>query len=58
MPGAAVGSAVAKRGQNNEPAATGSEDQVEQLEKLAKLKEEGILTEEEFQAKKKQILGL
>lgn len=28
------------------------------LEKLASLKEKGIITEEEFQAKKKQILGL
>jgi hypothetical protein len=32
--------------------------QIAQLEKLAKLKEQGILTEEEFNAKKKQILGL
>ena len=29
-----------------------------ELEELAKLKDEGILTEEEFAAKKKQILGL
>lgn len=29
-----------------------------QLEKLAELKEKGIITEEEFNAKKKQILGL
>lgn len=29
-----------------------------QLEKLAELKEKGIVTEEEFQAKKKQILGV
>ena len=31
---------------------------LEQLEKLASLKEKGIVSEEEFQAKKKQILGL
>jgi len=31
---------------------------LEDLEKLAELKEKGIITEEEFQAKKKQILGL
>lgn len=31
---------------------------LDNLEKLAKLKEQGILTEEEFTAKKKQILGL
>jgi len=29
-----------------------------ELEKLAELKEKGIITEEEFNAKKKQILGL
>jgi putative oligomerization/nucleic acid binding protein len=29
-----------------------------ELEQLAALKQQGILTEEEFQAKKKQILGL
>ena len=29
-----------------------------ELEKLAELKDKGIITEEEFQAKKKQILGL
>lgn len=31
---------------------------VDELEKLAELKEKGILTTEEFEAKKKQILGL
>ncbi len=34
------------------------DDQIAQLEKLGKLKDEGILTQEEFDAKKKQILGL
>ncbi|MEN8252380.1 MAG: SHOCT domain-containing protein [Patescibacteria group bacterium] len=29
----------------------------EELEKLAKLKEQGVITEDEFQAKKSQILG-
>lgn len=33
-------------------------DVVEQLEKLAALKDQGILTEEEFSAKKQQLLGL
>jgi len=33
-------------------------DTTAELEKLAGLKEKGILTEEEFTAKKKQILGL
>lgn len=31
---------------------------LDELEKLAELKEKGIITEEEFSAKKKQILGL
>jgi len=33
-------------------------DSIGQLERLAELKERGILTEEEFNAKKKQILGI
>jgi len=31
---------------------------INDLEKLAKLRDEGIITEEEFQAKKRQILGI
>jgi hypothetical protein len=34
------------------------DDMTVQLEQLAELKNKGILTEEEFQAKKKQILGI
>lgn len=34
------------------------QDPYVELEKLGQLKAEGILTDEEFQAKKKQILGL
>lgn len=33
-------------------------DYIEELERLAELKQNGIITEEEFEAKKKQILGL
>ena len=40
------------------PSAGGADDTTAQLEQLAKLKQEGILTEEEFTAKKKQILGI
>jgi hypothetical protein len=36
----------------------GEGDYLDELERLAELKEQGILTEEEFQAKKKQLLGL
>lgn len=40
------------------PAAPAADPMVEQLTQLAKLKDAGILTEEEFAAKKAQILGL
>ena len=33
-------------------------DYVAELEQLAQLRDQGILTPEEFEAKKKQILGL
>ena len=39
-------------------AATSTDDQIAQLEKLASLQQQGILTPEEFAAKKAQILGL
>ena len=39
-------------------AAAVTEEQVTELERLAKLKEEGILTDEEFAAEKARILGL
>jgi hypothetical protein len=38
--------------------AAGMDDTAAQLQELAKLKEQGILTEDEFTAKKKQILGI
>jgi Short C-terminal domain len=40
------------------PAAPQEPDYVAQLEKLASLKQQGVITEEEFEAKKKQILGI
>jgi hypothetical protein len=39
-------------------APAGEPDYAAELEKLAQLKNSGVLTEEEFQAKKKQILGI
>lgn len=39
-------------------AAPAEPDYAAELEKLAQLKAQGILTEEEFEAKKKQILGI
>ena len=40
------------------PAAPTQPDYAAELEQLAQLKAQGILTEEEFEAKKKQILGI
>jgi len=39
------------------PAGADMEDKVKQLQQLAQLKEQGILTEEEFAAQKAKILG-
>jgi hypothetical protein len=40
------------------PAATAADPMVEQLTQLAALKDQGILTEDEFAAKKAKILGI
>ena len=40
-----------------QPATTASEDPVDRLEKLADLRDRGVLTPEEFEAQKKRILG-
>jgi hypothetical protein len=40
------------------PAAPAQQDEMAEIQKLAQMKEQGILTEEEFTAKKKQILGI
>lgn len=39
------------------PASNSNDDMISQLERLAKLKEQSILTEDEFQAQKRKILG-
>ncbi len=36
----------------------GQPSYIDELERLAKLKDEGVITEEDFEAKKKQLLGL
>lgn len=42
-----------------QPVATpAGDDPIDQVRRLAQLRDDGILTEEEFQAKKTQILGL
>jgi hypothetical protein len=40
------------------PAAPAEPDYMAELEQLAQLKAQGILTDEEFEAKKKQLLGI
>jgi len=40
------------------PTATPEPEYVGELERLAQLREQGILSEEEFEAKKKQLLGI
>jgi uncharacterized Zn finger protein len=42
----------------DEPPQQDVDDQISQLEQLGKLRDDGILTEQEFAAKKQQILGL
>ena len=39
------------------PANAGGEDRVEQLKELAALKDQGVLTDDEFTAEKARILG-
>lgn len=67
--GAAVGASVANSRARSSTAADVQQDQepqqvtdnnaqFDQLEKLGQLKDQGILTQEEFDAKKKQILGI
>jgi Short C-terminal domain len=40
------------------PAANPADDAAAQIQKFAALKGQGLITEEEFEAKKKQILGI
>jgi membrane protease subunit (stomatin/prohibitin family) len=40
------------------PAASGEADYTAELEKLAKLRDEGVISAEDFEAKKKQLLGI
>lgn len=41
-----------------QPPADNTNDQIAELQQLAQLKDQGILTQAEFDAKKQQILGL
>jgi len=55
---AAQQEAAAEQAAPTAPAAAPQDDLVSQLEALAKLRDQGILTDEEFSAKKAQLLGI
>jgi predicted Zn-dependent peptidase len=40
------------------PAAQGAPDYTAELERLAKLRDDGVISAEDFEAKKKQLLGI
>ena len=40
------------------PAGNSLDDQLVQIQKLSAMKDQGLITEDEFQAKKRQILGI
>lgn len=44
--------------QASSSAAPATNEAIEQIKKLAELRDQGILTDAEFEAKKKQLLGL
>ena len=64
--GAAIGSSRAKKAAAAQPAAPApapvatitGDALIDQLKQLAELKDQGILTQAEFDAKKKQLLGI
>jgi len=59
--GMVAGSAMANRRNSNDgaqAAAPAQSDLAAQLEELQNLKNQGVITQEEFDAKKKQILGI
>jgi predicted Zn-dependent peptidase len=49
---------AANEQQNQPMQAAAEDDMTAQLQQLAQLKEQGIITQEEFDAKKKQVLGI
>jgi Short C-terminal domain len=55
---AAAGAGLDQQYAQPAPAAAAEPDYVAELEQLAQLKSQGILSDEEFEAKKKQILGI
>lgn len=56
---AAQAQQAAQAAQAQQPSqAISTDDNIEQIKKLAELRDQGILTDAEFEAKKKQLLGL
>lgn len=53
-----VAPASAPTAQPSAPSSAGEPDYIAELEKLADLRDRGIITSEEFETKKKQLLGL
>ncbi len=49
---------VAEPGQADTESEEAEPDYLDELERLSKLKDQGVITEEEFEAKKEQLLGL
>jgi hypothetical protein len=56
--GSQAGSPPASQGQAVPPQATPQMDYITELKQLAELRDQGIITPEEFDAKKKQLLGI
>ena len=49
---------LVSKAHNHNGGGSGQDDSLDKLERLAKLKERGVTTEQEFAVKKKQLLGL
>jgi Short C-terminal domain len=60
--GAAVGKRRAEKqaaeAEPQQPEASAAPDYTAELEKLAKLRDDGVITAEDYEAKKKQLLGI
>ena len=52
----AIADAIADRGSASDAVAASSGDPAEQLRRLAALRDEGVITPEEFEAKKAELL--
>lgn len=55
---ASEGSGAPSAGPASAPAAPDEKSYLDELERLANLRDQGVISDEEFEAKKKQLLGL